>query len=109
MLADQLRKAIETSGWTSYEIAKRAGTSPQTLYRFVSGDRDLTLGTADPILKVLGLTLAKRGESPEMAPPTDYEERLLETAAEMAMQLFQELCETKMDTIVARLRDKRCV
>ena len=55
-LADQLRAAIVESGLTHYRIAKDAGIKPDILDRFVSGERDVRLQTAEKIALVLGLT-----------------------------------------------------
>ena len=54
--AEQLRAAIVSSGLTHYRIAKDAGIKPDILDRFVSGERDVRLHTAEKIGRVLGLT-----------------------------------------------------
>lgn len=54
---EQLRTAIVDSGLTAYMVAKRAGTTPGVVGRFVSGERDIRLATAAKIAKVLGLEL----------------------------------------------------
>jgi transcriptional regulator with XRE-family HTH domain len=58
-LSSQLRTAIRTAGVTRYKIARGAGVSQSVVDRFVSGERSLTLGTADKIAHALKLTLAK--------------------------------------------------
>lgn len=55
-LAEQLRAAIIGSGLTHYRIAKDAGIKPDILDRFVSGERDVRLQTAEKIGRVLGIT-----------------------------------------------------
>ena len=42
---------------TAYEIGRRAGVSPIVISRFVSGERDLRMATADRLAAVLGLRL----------------------------------------------------
>lgn len=56
-LVDTLRAAITNSGMTCYEISKASGVSQPQLSRFMSGERDLQLSTADKVCKVLGLKL----------------------------------------------------
>ena len=56
-IADTLRQAIKRSGKTRYRVAKDAGLHPSVILRFVSGERSLTLDTADGVVKALGLEL----------------------------------------------------
>ena len=42
---------------TMYEIAKRAGVSQIVISRFLSGERDIRVATADKLAEVLGLKL----------------------------------------------------
>jgi transcriptional regulator with XRE-family HTH domain len=53
----QLRDAIQGSGMSRYEIAKRAGVTNSQLSLFLSGQRSLTLTSAAKIARVLGLEL----------------------------------------------------
>lgn len=55
-----LREAIQASGLTHYAIGQAAGVSPGQTDRFVSGERDLRLGTAARIGEALGLVLVPR-------------------------------------------------
>ena len=55
-----LKAAIEESDKSVYQIAKEAGISPIMISRFLSGERDLRLATADKLARVLGLTVARR-------------------------------------------------
>ena len=57
-LGAALKRAIEASDLTVYEIAKRAGVSQIVISRFLSGERDIRLETADRLAEVLGLKLA---------------------------------------------------
>jgi len=52
-----LRAAITKSGLTHYALAKAAGVTAGQLDRFMSGERDLRLGTAAAIAAALGLEL----------------------------------------------------
>jgi len=56
-LQDQLRQAIENSGLSLYAIAKGAGIAYPVLYRFASGERDLTLQTASRLAGYFGMRL----------------------------------------------------
>jgi len=60
-VSESLRRAISQSGLTPYEIARRAGTSPQVITRFLRGERGLSLVVIDRLCVVLGLELRKRG------------------------------------------------
>jgi len=56
-LSEVLREAIRESGMTVYQIAKRAGISQIMVSRFISGERDIRLATADKLAQALGLKL----------------------------------------------------
>jgi predicted transcriptional regulator len=56
-LADQLRKTVKGSGLTLYAVAKRSGVPYAVLYRFMSGERDLRLDTADRLCKLFSMRL----------------------------------------------------
>jgi len=56
-LSEVLRHAIRESGMTEYQIAKRAGISQIMISRFISGERDIRLATADKLAHALGLKL----------------------------------------------------
>ena len=58
-LQDQLRQAIADSGLTLYRIAKDSGIVSQVLYRFASGERDLTLETASRLTEYFGMRLTR--------------------------------------------------
>jgi len=55
-LADQLRDAIRESGLTHYALAKRAGTTPTVIDKFMDG-KDVRLETADRLAHALRLQL----------------------------------------------------
>ena len=56
-LSEALKRAIRQSNKTEYQIAKDAGVSQIVLSRFLSGERDIRMATADKIAEVLGLRL----------------------------------------------------
>jgi plasmid maintenance system antidote protein VapI len=59
-LSESLKKAIQTSGISVYKIAKKAHVSQIMISRFLSGERDIRMATADRLANVLGLTLGVR-------------------------------------------------
>jgi DNA-binding phage protein len=64
-LAAQLREAIEASGLTAYAIAKVSGVDSGILYRFLAGERDLTLDTTSRIAAVVGVRFTKPRRRPK--------------------------------------------
>ena len=62
-LSGQLRDVIGSRGLTPYAVAKEAGIDPGMVSRFVSGERDLRLGTVDRIAHALGLRLVEVGRA----------------------------------------------
>jgi ribosome-binding protein aMBF1 (putative translation factor) len=56
-VSQALKRALETSDLTVYEIAKRAEVSQIIISRFLSGERDIRMATADKLAQVLGLKL----------------------------------------------------
>jgi len=52
-----LREAIHTSGKSVYQIAKADDVSQIVVSRFLSGERDIRMETADRLAEVLGLKL----------------------------------------------------
>jgi plasmid maintenance system antidote protein VapI len=58
-LQDQLRQAVQDSGLTLYAIAKGAKIAYPVLYRFASGERDLTLETATKLADYFGMKLTR--------------------------------------------------
>jgi predicted transcriptional regulator len=61
-LTDQLRERIrhwtEEKGCSLYDLATEAGVDRSVLYRFVVGDRNINLATADRLAVVLRVRLA---------------------------------------------------
>ena len=56
-LSASLKKAMKRSPKTSYQLAKDAGVSQIIVSRFLSGERDIRLATADRLAHALGLEL----------------------------------------------------
>ena len=56
-ISESLKRAIEENGLSVYEIAKRAHVSQIMISRFLSGERDIRMATADKLANVLGLEL----------------------------------------------------
>jgi transcriptional regulator with XRE-family HTH domain len=57
-LPAKLRAAIRSSGKTVYRIAAESGVSHPVILRFLSGERDIRLATAEKLAAALGLTLS---------------------------------------------------
>jgi transcriptional regulator with XRE-family HTH domain len=58
-LQDALKAGIHQSGKPLYRLAKESGVSQPIIYRFVSGERDIRLETAEKLAASLGLELEK--------------------------------------------------
>jgi transcriptional regulator with XRE-family HTH domain len=56
-LSQSLKDALRTSDKSMYQIAQDAGVSQIVLSRFLSGERDIRMATADRLAEALGLTL----------------------------------------------------
>jgi len=56
-MAETLRKAIEGSGETIAAISRGAGIAQPVVHRFAKGERDLTLDTAEKLVRYFGLEL----------------------------------------------------
>ena len=62
-VADQLRELINDTGLSVYAVAKGAGIAQPVLHRFCTGERDLTLTTADKLIAYFDLELKPSGKS----------------------------------------------
>ncbi len=58
-LPDAIRDAIRADSRTIYRLSLDSGVSQAVLGRFMRGERDLNLRTADRVCRALGLKLAK--------------------------------------------------
>jgi Helix-turn-helix len=54
-----LKEALQASSKSMDEIAHDAGVAPMIVSRFLSGERDIRMATADKLAAALGLRLAK--------------------------------------------------
>ncbi len=59
-MAEALKKAMTKSGKTVAAVAREAGIAQPVLHRFVKGERDLTLRTANKLAVYFGLELRSR-------------------------------------------------
>jgi predicted transcriptional regulator len=63
-MSDQLRQAILDSGLSVYAVAKGSGVSQPVIARFVAGERDIRMATADQLFAFF------RMRATEPKPPT---------------------------------------
>lgn len=54
-ISDALRRAIQASPKSVYQICKETGISQIVVSRFLSGERDIRLATADRLARALGI------------------------------------------------------
>ena len=62
-LSDQIREAIDVSGFSRYQIAKKTGIDQASMSRFMNGKAGLELAALDRIGELLGLELKVRGRT----------------------------------------------
>jgi hypothetical protein len=67
-MVETIRAAIRDCGLTPAELGQAAGVNPAQLYRFVKGERTLTLPVAARVLEALGYDLVQR-RRPVRPPP----------------------------------------
>lgn len=58
-LPDIIRNAVKRDGRTLYRLALDSGVNKAVLGRFMRGERDMNLRTADKVCRALGLKLKK--------------------------------------------------
>jgi transcriptional regulator with XRE-family HTH domain len=63
-LTEQLRRAIDASGLTRYEIAKRTRVDESALAKFYNGQRGLSMASLNALGECLGLTIIMRRKPP---------------------------------------------
>ena len=56
-LSDALKQAIRASEKSEYQVAQEAGVSQIVISRFLSGERDIRMATADKLANALQLKL----------------------------------------------------
>lgn len=59
-ISDALRAAVKASSKSVYQICKESGISQIVVSRFLSGERDIRLATADRLAQALGIGVAAR-------------------------------------------------
>ena len=60
MISDSIKAEIARRGLSASAVAKLAGIKPNVVSRFLAGERDLMLATADKIAAGLGLVVRHR-------------------------------------------------
>jgi DNA-binding phage protein len=58
-LSQALKDALRVSDRSMVQIAQDSGVSPILLERFLTGERDIRMATADKLAEALGLNLAQ--------------------------------------------------
>ena len=58
-VSDTVREAIKKSGVSIYQLSEQSGIAYAVLWRFLSGERQLTTGTLDRLCEFLGYKLVK--------------------------------------------------
>jgi DNA-binding XRE family transcriptional regulator len=53
-LPEKLRRAAKESGMTNFEIAQHVGVQPSSVGRFLRGESDIKLTTADKMMRLFG-------------------------------------------------------
>jgi hypothetical protein len=57
-IAESLKQAIRVSGRSVYQVSKDSGIAQIVIARFLSGERDIRMATADKLARALNLQLA---------------------------------------------------
>jgi len=60
-VSDQIRRLIDSSGLSRYEIAKRSGIDQSAISRFMTGERGLSTTALDTLGKLLDLEVVMHG------------------------------------------------
>jgi transcriptional regulator with XRE-family HTH domain len=60
-ISGQLKDIIASRGLTAYAIGKQADVDPCVVQRFITGERDIRMETADRIAAALGVRLVEVG------------------------------------------------
>ena len=59
-LENTLRDALKNSGLSTYKLEDLTGVPQAVIYRFISGQRSITLPTASRIAEAMGLELTPK-------------------------------------------------
>jgi len=68
-MSDVLRKAVTATGESVTTVARGAGIPQPVLYRFMTGERDMRLQTAEKLAAFLGLELCPTPRPPKARKP----------------------------------------
>jgi plasmid maintenance system antidote protein VapI len=63
-VGDRLRRQIQECGRSVNAVAIESGVPQPVLHRFVKGERDLTLTTAEKLIRYFNLELRRKDEAP---------------------------------------------
>lgn len=66
-----MREIIEARGLTAYAAARLAGVDPGVVSRFMTGQRDIRMETADRLAAALGLRLVELARKSQARVATD--------------------------------------
>lgn len=64
MIEETLKKCIEKSGLSRYQISISTGVEQSALSRFMSGERTINLQTAEKLMKFFDLQVTKKKRKP---------------------------------------------
>ncbi len=55
---EQIGRALQTSGMSRFELSRQSGVAYSVIHRFLAGQNDVNLRTAERLCRVLNLGLA---------------------------------------------------
>jgi transcriptional regulator with XRE-family HTH domain len=58
--SDQIRAAVDASGFSRYRIAKEIGIGEATMSRFMTGKGGLSMASLDKLAELIGLEVVAR-------------------------------------------------
>jgi len=65
MLTEDLKREIRSGRMSIYRLGKESGIADPSIHRFLRGERDITLRTAERLCEVLGLRLVRTDDETE--------------------------------------------
>ena len=63
-VSEQIRRLIDSSGMSRYEIAKQTGIDQSAISRFMTGERGLSMTALDTLGELLDLEVTMHGPRP---------------------------------------------
>lgn len=63
-VSEAIRAAVQASELSMRQIAEQSGVDHAVISRFMSGDRDLRLASADKLVTALGISILRLEEKP---------------------------------------------